>query len=59
MLFPGIVIREHRLTSGARRRTETVAQQVNAGSEGGKFLATAIDLGFRFHKFAKGQNRLR
>ena len=54
VMFPGFVVSEHRLARRSGNRTKAVAQQVYPGSEGWKFFATAIDLGFGFHVSVSG-----
>src|ERR1700682_3884449 len=41
--FPGIAIGNHRITRGTRHRTKTVAKQMHARSQRGKFFTTTIE----------------
>src|ERR1044072_504956 len=42
MMFPGVVVRDHRLPGSPRHRPEAVAEQVYARGQGWEFFAVAL-----------------
>ena len=41
-MFPGVDVCEHRFTRRARHRAEAVTEQMNARSQGWKFVAVPV-----------------